>query len=152
MTLRYYQRGVSIRAHWGKGRYQPKGEIRTEVIRFITNTAGLWHAAWLLYISFCHLHSFCPIISFFKKNVLRNTQEYWSELPCPPPGDLSDPGIEVKWSEVAQSCPTLCDPRDCSLPGSSLHGILQARVLEWAAVLFLPGESHGQRSLAGCSP
>ena len=34
-------------------------------------------------------------------------------------------------SEVAQSCQTLCDPMDCSLPGSSLHGILQARVLEW---------------------
>ena len=35
--------------------------------------------------------------------------------------------------EVAQSCLTLCDPMDCSLPGSSLHGILQARVLEWVA-------------------
>ena len=34
-------------------------------------------------------------------------------------------------SEVAQSCPTLLDPMDCSLPGSSVHGILQARVLEW---------------------
>ena len=33
--------------------------------------------------------------------------------------------------EVAQSCPTLCDPMDCSLPGSSVHGILQARILEW---------------------
>ena len=36
-------------------------------------------------------------------------------------------------SEVAQSCPTLCDPVDCSLPGSSVHGILQARILEWVA-------------------
>ena len=35
---------------------------------------------------------------------------------------------EVKWSEVAQSCPTLCNPVDCSLPGSSFHGIFQARV------------------------
>ena len=34
-------------------------------------------------------------------------------------------------SEVAQSCPTLSDPTDCSLPGSSIHGIFQARVLEW---------------------
>ena len=39
-------------------------------------------------------------------------------------------------SEVAQSCPTLCDPMDCSLPSSSLHGILQARVLEWVAISF----------------
>ena len=37
-------------------------------------------------------------------------------------------------SEVAQSCPTLSDPMDCSPPGSSIHGILQARVLEWGAI------------------
>ena len=39
-------------------------------------------------------------------------------------------------SEVAQSCPTLSDPMDCSPPGSSVHGIFQARVLEWGAVAF----------------
>ena len=39
-------------------------------------------------------------------------------------------------SEVAQSCPTLSDPMDCSLPGSSIHGICQARVLEWVAIAF----------------
>ena len=39
-------------------------------------------------------------------------------------------------SEVAQSCPTLCDPVDDSLPGSSVHGIFQARVLEWVAIAF----------------
>ena len=39
-------------------------------------------------------------------------------------------------SEIAQSCPTLSDPIDCSLPGSYVHGILQARVLEWGAVAF----------------
>jgi len=39
-------------------------------------------------------------------------------------------------SEVAQSCPTLHDPMDCSLPGSSIHGICQARVLEWVAIAF----------------
>ena len=38
--------------------------------------------------------------------------------------------------EVAQSCPTPCDPMDCSLPGSSVHGIFQARVLEWGAIAF----------------
>ena len=38
--------------------------------------------------------------------------------------------------EVAQSCPTLSDPMDCSLPGSSVHGICQARVLEWGAIAF----------------
>ena len=44
-----------------------------------------------------------------------------------------------KKSEVAQSCPTLCDPVDYSLPGSSVHGIFQARILEWVAVSFSRG-------------
>ena len=39
-------------------------------------------------------------------------------------------------SEVAQPCPTLCDPMDCSQPGSSVHGIFQAKVLEWGAIAF----------------
>ena len=39
-------------------------------------------------------------------------------------------------SKVAQSCPTLSDPMDCSLPGSSVHGIFQARILEWGAIAF----------------
>ena len=43
---------------------------------------------------------------------------------------------EIQFSSVAQSCLTLCDPMDCSLPGSSIRGILQARVLEWFAVSF----------------
>ena len=40
-------------------------------------------------------------------------------------------------SEVAQSCPTLSDPMDCSLPGSCVHGIFQARVLEWGAIAII---------------
>ena len=39
-------------------------------------------------------------------------------------------------SEVTESCLTLCDPMDCSLPGFSIHGVLQAKVLEWAAIAF----------------
>ena len=50
-------------------------------------------------------------------------QEHWSGLPFPSPMHESE-------SEVAQSCPTLRDPKDCSLPGSSIHGIFQARVLD----------------------
>ena len=45
-------------------------------------------------------------------------------------------------SEVTQSCPTLCDPVDCSLPGSSVHGILQARMLEWVAISFSRASSR----------
>ena len=54
-------------------------------------------------------------------------QEYWSGLLFPSP---------MHESEVAQSCPTLSDPMDCSLPGSSVHGLFQARVLEWGAIAF----------------
>ena len=56
-------------------------------------------------------------------------QEHWSGLPFPPPMHESE-------SEVAQSCPTLSDLMDCSLPGASVHGIFQARVLEWGAIAF----------------
>ena len=54
-------------------------------------------------------------------------QEHRSELPFPSP---------VRESEVTQSCPTLLDPMDCSPPGSSIHGIFQARGLEWGAIAF----------------
>ena len=56
-------------------------------------------------------------------------QEYRSGLPFPSPGRESE-------SEVAQSCPTPSDPMDCSPPGSSVHGICPARVLEWVAIAF----------------
>ena len=54
-------------------------------------------------------------------------QEHWSGLPFP---------SSMRESEIAQSCSTLCDPMDCRLPGSSIHGIFQARVLEWGAIAF----------------
>ena len=56
-------------------------------------------------------------------------QEHWSGLPFPSPMHESE-------SEVTQSCPTLSNPMDCSLPGSSVHGIFQARVVEWGAIAF----------------
>ena len=58
-------------------------------------------------------------------------QEYWSGLPFPSP--MHERKSE---SEVTQSCLTLNDPMDCSLPGSSVHGSFQARVLEWVAIAF----------------
>ena len=54
-------------------------------------------------------------------------QEHWSGLPFPSP---------IHESEVTQSCLTLSDPMNCSPPGSSVHGIFQARVLEWVAIAF----------------
>ena len=93
-------------------------------------------------------------------------QDYWSGLPFPPPGDISDPGISSLSPALAgrfvttqpprksiliiaaiaakslQSCPTLCDPRDGSPPGSTVPGILQARILEWDTISFSRGSSQ----------
>ena len=55
-----------------------------------------------------------------------------------PRGSVAKEGRKGK---VAQSCPTLCDPMDCSLPGFSVHGIFQVRVLEWVAISFSRGSS-----------
>ena len=83
-------------------------------------------------------------------------QEYWSGLPCPPLGDLPNPGIRPTSPALAgrlpmshqggfaaataakslQSYPTLCNPTDGSPLGSSVPGILQARILEWVAISF----------------
>ena len=58
-------------------------------------------------------------------------QEHWSGLPFPSPIHESE-----KWKWSLQSCSTLSDPMDCSLPGSSILGIFQARVPEWIAIAF----------------
>ena len=76
-------------------------------------------------------------------------QEHWSGLPCPPLGDLPNPGIEpvslvspelaggfFTYAKSLQLCPTLCDPIDGSPPGSLVPGILQARKLRWVAISF----------------
>ena len=52
---------------------------------------------------------------------------------------ISSSNTLLKWSEVVQSCPILCDPMDSSLPGSAVHGIFQARILEWGAISFFRG-------------
>ena len=82
-----------------------------------------------------------------------------TRLPCPwdSPGKNTGVGchfllqcMKVKSkSEVAQSCLTLSDPMDCSPPGSSIHGIFQARVLEWGAIAFF---DEGFKSPLHCAP
>ena len=77
---------------------------------------------------------------------VRPQRQQPTSLPCPwdSPGKNTGVGchcllqcMKVKSkSEVAQSCPTPSDPMDCSPPGSSIHGICQARVLEWVAIAF----------------
>ena len=75
-------------------------------------------------------------------------QEHWSGLPFPSPTRESE-------SEVAQSRPTLSNPMDCSLPGSSIHGIFQARILEWGATAFSVrqgGEASSESSVLASLP
>ena len=55
------------------------------------------------------------------------------------PGSMLGEKVKVL---VAQSCLTLCDPMNCSLPGFSVHGILQAKILEWVAISFSRGSSQ----------
>ena len=69
-------------------------------------------------------HQAPPSLGFSK-------QEHWSGLPFPSPIHAGK-----SESEVAQLCLTPSDPMDCSLPDSSIHGIFQARVLEWGAIAF----------------
>ena len=58
------------------------------------------------------------------------------------PGAKGDLGCLHVLCLVAQSCPTLCNPMDCSLPGASVHGILQERIPEWVAMTFSRGSSQ----------
>ena len=60
------------------------------------------------------------------------------------------PNRKAVYLKVTQSCLTLCDPMDCSLPSSSVHGILQARVLEWVAISFSRGYSRPKDQTQHC--
>ena len=73
---------------------------------------------------------------------------YSSLIPLPYSSLTMKVKLKVK---VAQSCPTLCDPMDCSLPGSSVHGIFQAKILEWVAISFSRKVILKVRSWAGSS-
>ena len=83
-----------------------------------------------------------------------------TRLPCPwdSPGKNTGVGCHVllqcmkvkSESEVAQSCPTLSDPMDCSLLGSSIHGIFQAGVLEWGAIAFSDCNIHSRINICVC--
>ena len=83
-----------------------------------------------------------------------------TRLPCPWDSPGKNTGVRCHFllqsmkvkseREVSQSCPTLSDPMDCSPPGSSIHGIFQARVLEWGAIAF--SSSAAQSCPTLCDP
>ena len=72
-------------------------------------------------------------------------QEYWSGVPLPSP--ISSSWVHAKWF---QSCVILWDPLDCSPPSSSVHEILQARILEWAAMSSSKGSSQSRDQTCIC--
>ena len=84
-----------------------------------------------------------------------------TRLPCPWDSPGKNTGVGCHFllqcmkmkseSGVSQSHPTLCDPMDCSLPGSSVHGIFQARALEWVAIAFSKKTSRWLINMKKCS-
>ena len=77
------------------------------------------------YYYYYYYFVFIFFLSFVLFNSRQKIKDFWLKLT-----------ESKKESEVAQLCPTLWDPKDCSLPGASVHGIFQARVLEWVAISF----------------
>ena len=116
-----------------------------------------FNSSFLIWIPFIYFSSLIAV-GRTSKTMLNNSGE--SGHPCLVP-DLKGNGFSfsplrimfaiglsymaftmLRWSEVAQSCLTLFDHMDCSLPGSSVHGIFQAIVLEWIAISFSRGSSQ----------
>ena len=110
---------------------QPKGMEKTEVVTFPQNTVSLLNK------------SPSPKPKHFRgKNCRKRKSQSLSHLALVSLDILSFPYL--LWSEVlvTQSCPTLCNSINCSPPGSSVHGIFQARILEWVAISFSRGSSQ----------
>ena len=113
---------------------------RDQTHNFYVSCIGRWFFVCLFFY-----HCYCQVTSVMSDSV-RPHRWQPTRLPCPwdSPGKNTGVGChfllqcrKVKSeSEVTQSCLTLSDSMDCSLPGSSIHGIFQARVLEWGAIAF----------------
>ena len=103
----------------------------------LLNWVRSWLLLWLLLVIVPVGNHTLPIPISSLPNEERAQVCFWPPL-------YPQPSYSVwhRESEVAQSCPTLCDPKDCSLPGFSVHGICQARVLEWVAISFSRGSSQ----------
>ena len=107
-----------------------------------------WGCQYLLRVHSCCCY--CKVASVVSDSV-RPQRRQLTRLPRPWDSPGKNTGVGCHFllqcmkmkseSEVSQSCPTLSDPMDCSLPGSSIHGIFQARVLEWGAIAFSEGRS-----------
>ena len=111
------------------------------------------HLSVMSYSPCSDLTTMLLLVSSVVSNSVRPHRQQPTRLSCPWDSPSKNTGVGCHFllqcmkvkreSEVAQSCPTLSDPMDCSPPGSSVHGIFQARVLEWVAIAFssLAGET-----------
>ena len=123
-----------VHVHWISDAIQPSHPLSPSSLSAFNLAKHLSHSFLLLLLlsRFSHVrllatpwtaaHQAPPSLGFSR-------QEHRSRLPFPSPVHESE-------SEVTQSCPTLSDPMDCSLPGSPVPGIFQARVLEWGGIAF----------------
>ena len=104
-----------------------------------------WSLAWRI-LSIILLAYAAAVAESLQSDSVQPHRWQPTRLPCPWDSPCKNTGVGCHFllqcrkvkseSEVAQSCLTLSDPMDCSLPGSSVHGISQARVLEWVAIVF----------------
>ena len=107
--------------------------FRKESSSDIVTTYCFLKESWNINVSFHESYIYQKYTYYAWESVLLRIQKLskYSEDVC----------VHVRTSEVTLSCPTLCDLMDCSLPGSSIHGIFQARVLEWVTISFSRGSS-----------
>ena len=106
-------------------------------------------------------HVSCPCVSYssFKAGLWGVCQDLCPSLSLAPPQAPPTPILPCPtgWPSsplclVTKLCLTLCDPMDCSPPGSSVHGISQARILEWVAIFFSGGSSQSKdRAHVSCT-
>ena len=124
--IRETQIKTSVRCH--------RAPVRVAILKKTTNSKRWWGCKEKGTLVRCQWE--CRLVQRYEYGVCFKNRTIWFSSPIP--RYLA----KVKWSEVTQSCPTLCDPMDCSLPGSSVLGIFQAMVLEWIAITFSRGASR----------
>ena len=117
------------------------------VFLFLTYIMSVTGNLTIIILTFMDSHLKTPMYFFFKNFAFLEVSFSTVCIPRFLYSILSGDNIIIcnTWrSEVkfAQSCPTLWDYMDCSLPGSSVHGVLQARIMEWVAILFFKGSSQ----------
>ena len=133
---------------WISGKIQRKEEIATHLFVSVPALTVLTLVPTIMWpvgsyfppLSICFLlvNEVCipPLYRVIRTELSRQSSDYSNHHSGQQAATIKD-----QLSKAAQSCLTLCNPMDCSLPGSSVHGIFQARVLEWVAISFSRGSS-----------